>query len=50
VQELDHRDRELVVMDLEQLRLVLRERGEDETLVLDGLDYVTGWCSPQEAL
>jgi hypothetical protein len=43
-------DRRRVLNDLEELRLVLREEGRDEDVVLDVMDFVTGWCSPHERL
>lgn len=49
-EELRHHDRERVLNDLEELRLVLREEGRDEDTVLDVMDFVTGWCSPHERL
>ena len=48
--ELQHADRRQVLNDLEQLRLVLREEGRDEDVVLDVMDFVTGWCSPHQRL
>lgn len=40
-------DTESVLRDLEELRPLARERGEEvEDAVLDLMDYVTGWCSP----
>jgi hypothetical protein len=40
--------REQVISQLEQLRAELRQRGreDDEDVVLEVLDFVTGWCSP----
>jgi hypothetical protein len=46
----EHGDRRHVLNDLEQLRPVLREEGQDEGLVLDCMDFLTGWCSPQEVI
>jgi hypothetical protein len=43
-------DRQRVLNDLEEVRLVLREQGEDEDLVLDTMDFLTGWCSPHERI
>jgi hypothetical protein len=43
-------DRDRVLGDLEQLRLVLRRDGQDETPVLDVMDFLTGWCSPKEVI
>lgn len=45
-----HGDRERVLRDLEELRLVLREHGQDETPVMDVMDFLTGWCGPQEVI
>ena len=43
-----HGDVESVLRDLEELRPVARQRGEEvEDAILDLMDYVTGWCSPQ---
>jgi hypothetical protein len=52
LRELDENggNRERVLNDLEELRLVLREAGQDEDLVLDMMDFLTGWCSPHEAI
>ena len=45
-------DRERVMNDLEQLRLVLREMGrdDDEDYVLDVMSFVVGWCSSRVRL
>jgi hypothetical protein len=48
--DVEHGDRRHVLNDLEQLRPVLREEGQDEGLVLDCMDFLTGWCSPQEVI
>jgi hypothetical protein len=44
--------REQVIAQLEELRADLRElgRGDDEDLVLEAMDFVTGWCSPHVRL
>jgi hypothetical protein len=46
----EHGDRRHILNDLEQLRPVLREEGQDESLVLDYMYFLTGWCSPQEVI
>jgi hypothetical protein len=43
-------DRDRVLNDLEQLRIVARAAGQDETPILDVMDFLTGWCSPRERL
>jgi hypothetical protein len=50
--ELRHHSRERVLNDLEELREALREQGQDEAedVVLDVMDFLTGWCSPHERL
>jgi hypothetical protein len=48
--ELRHSSRERVLHDLEELREVLREQGQDEDAVLDVMDFLAGWCSPHERL
>jgi hypothetical protein len=44
--------REHVIAQLEALRSDLREDGRDadDDVVLEVLDFVTGWCSPQMRL
>lgn len=44
--------RERVVAQLEALRTELRAAGRDadDDVVLEVLDFVTGWCSPQVRL
>lgn len=44
--------RERVIAELEELRADLRRGGreDDEDIVLEVLDFVTGWCSPQMRL
>ena len=48
--ELRHHDRRQVLNDLEEFRELLREHGEDEDVVLDVMDFLTGWCSPHERI
>jgi hypothetical protein len=43
-------DRRRVLNDLEALRLVSRRAGLNEDAILDVMDFVTGWCSPHEAI
>ena len=43
-------DRARVLEDLEQLRVVARDAGEDEDAILDVMDYLSGWCSPGERI
>jgi hypothetical protein len=42
------RPREEMIARLEELRTRLRDGGreDDEDIVLEVLDFVTGWCSP----
>lgn len=35
---------------LEQLRVEAEHAGQDETQILDIMDFVSGWCSPQERI
>lgn len=46
----EHGDRTHILNDLEQLRPVLREKGQDEGLILDYMDFLRGRCSPQEVI
>jgi hypothetical protein len=41
-------DRESLLAELEALRVEFREAGRDdvEDVVLEVMDFVTGWCSP----
>jgi hypothetical protein len=50
--ERNHGDRERILADLEQLRVVLREEGRDDEddTVLDVMSFLVGWCSPRLAL
>jgi hypothetical protein len=48
--ELRHHSRERVLNDLEELRALLHEEGQDDDVVLDVMDFLTGWCSPHERL
>ena len=48
--ELRSRGRDRVLTDLEELRELLAEHGENDDVVLDVMDFVTGWCSPHERL
>ena len=45
-------DREVIQQSLEQFRLVLREADREaaEDVVLEVLDFLTGWCSPHQRL
>lgn len=45
-------DRETVLSQLESLRHTLQVAGRDadEDIVLDVMDYLTGWCSPDMQL
>jgi hypothetical protein len=43
-------DRARVRRDLEQLRVVAQSAGEDESAILDTLDFLVGWSSPQERI
>lgn len=46
------RTREAVLAELEDFQALLQkeEREEDEDVVLEVMDFLTGWCSPQMAL
>lgn len=46
------RRRETVLADLEYFQDVLqeKEREEDEDIVLEVMDFLTGWCSPHMTL
>jgi hypothetical protein len=48
----DGTEREAILAELERLRTVLREcgRSDDEDIVLDAMDFLVGWCSPQMKL
>lgn len=35
-----------ILEELEELRSIARREGLDEDVVLDLMDFVTGWCSP----
>lgn len=35
-----------ILEDLEELRLIARREHLDEDIILDLMDFVTGWCSP----
>lgn len=52
LRELDENghNRRRVLRDLEEVRLVLRRDGLEEDVVLDVMDFVTGWCSSHEKL
>lgn len=39
-------DVDSILKDLEELRVITRHEGLDEDVVLDLMDFVTGWCSP----
>jgi hypothetical protein len=47
-----HGDRAVVLRELEDLRGELRRAGRDdlEDVVLEVMDFVTGWCSPHARL
>jgi flagellar motor component MotA len=42
-------DRERLLAQLEELRVQLREQGREEAeeTILELMDFVVGWCSPQ---
>ena len=44
----DGHDREAILADFEQFRLVLQAAGResDDDTVLEVMDFVAGWCSP----
>lgn len=44
--------REQILSELEELRAALRrdDREADEDIVLEVMDFVTGWCSPHVRL
>jgi hypothetical protein len=45
----DGHEREAILDDFERFRLVLQAAGRDsdEDVVLEVMDFVVGWCSPQ---